>query len=302
MSDRNTNTASSEFVVWMSTHVAIISLVMFCGVVGNGLVLIIYRRDKKQSGAIYIIALAVIDLFACVFLLPQIPLFELAMNYQVAHDVIRAEVWFQSLSTLFVQVTMAMDQFVAVFYPFKHAKLRGTLNKVMLIAFLAVTSTVTVPLALPQLNRPLLPVFVFVFLIGLLVLLTAYPTVALKLYKQRRSVGSHANRNVAREGQCETAAGPATEGAANRTAAHAKTAASKRVMHIQALKIYTSIFLVFLIANSTIIVATTLVSPWVAYGYYINHTVNPVIYYCFVPKFRNSVKEYWQRLPLRRFL
>ena len=49
-------------------------------------------------------------------------------------------------------------------------------------------------------------------------------------------------------------------------------------MYIQVLKIYTSIFLSFLIAYSVVIEAVSLESPWLAYGYHINHTVNPVIY------------------------
>ena len=68
-------------------------------------------------------------------------------------------------------------------------------------------------------------------------------------------------------------------------------------MHLQALKIYTSIFVTFVVAYLVFIVAAVLLSPWLGYGYYINHTANPVIYYCFVKKFRKSVKEYWRRLP-----
>ena len=107
MSDKRTNKENSEFAVWISAHVAIISLIMFCGVVGNGLVLIIYRRNKKQSGVVYITALAVIDLFSCVFLLPQVPLFELSINWnnKLAFDVLATEGTIQSLATLFVQVT-----------------------------------------------------------------------------------------------------------------------------------------------------------------------------------------------------
>ena len=199
---------------------------------------------------------------------------------------------------------MALDQFVAVFYPFKHATLRGTLNKVMLVLFLAVASTVSVmPFVVPTVRLKQgsdRHIYVFliasVFLMGLLVLLSAYPAVALKLYTQRRSVGPQASRSNTAMRQ------PSATEATNQTAAQTKTAASKRAMHIQALKIYASIFLAFLIANSILIVAAVLVSPWAAYGYYINHTVNPVIYYCFVEKFRKSVKKYWRRLTCHRFV
>ena len=67
-------------------------------------------------------------------------------------------------------------------------------------------------------------------------------------------------------------------------------------MHIQALKIYTSIFLVFVVANAAATVVVLLDVTWLSYVYCINHTANPVIYYCFVEKFRNRVKEYCGRL------
>ena len=140
-----------------------------------------------------------------------------------------------------------------------------------------------------------------VFLIGLLVLLSAYLAVAMKLFKQGRSVGLRARRTTTGVGPRETAGPSATE-VTKQTATQAKTASSKRAMHIQALKIYTSIFLIYLVAYLMIIASGALQSPWLAYGYYINHTVNPVIYYCFVEKFRNSVKKYWHRLTCSLFV
>ena len=67
-------------------------------------------------------------------------------------------------------------------------------------------------------------------------------------------------------------------------------------MHAQALKIYTTIFLVFLVANGVVYFVISNGFLWLIYVYFINHTVNPVIYYCFIEKFRQSVKEYWSRL------
>ena len=307
MSDKCTDTGSSEFIVWISTHVAIISLIMFCGVVGNGLVLIIYGRDKKQSGAVYIIALAVIDLFSCVCLLPQIPLYEMSLdcNYELALDVIGSEGIVQGMATLFVQVTMALDQFVAVFYPFKHAKLRGTLNKIMVVAFLVVASTLSVmPFALPEFRikqgskrNVYLLLIASVFSIGLLVLLSAYSAVALKLYRQGRSVGPQLGRTKSGAVRPSSAVG-----VVHNPEITEKVAQSKRAMHIQALKIYTSIFLAFIAAYLMFMVSIFSLSVWPGYGYYVNHTVNPVIYYCFVEKFRNNVNGYWHRLSCRCFV
>ena len=306
MSDNSTQADRNEFVVWISTHLAIIFIVMFCGVVGNVLVLTIYGRNKL-SGSVYIIALAVIDLFSCFFLLPQGPLLELTINgdYALTFDVIATQYIIQSLSTLSVQVTMALDQFVAVFYPFKHAKLRGTLNKIMVVAFLVVASTLSVmPFALPEFRikqgskrNVYLLLIASVFSIGLLVLLSAYSAVALKLYRQGRSVGSQLGRTKSGAVRPSSAVG-----VVHNPEITEKAAPSKRAMHIQALKIYTSIFLAFIAAYLMFMVSIFSLSVWPGYGYYVNHTVNPVIYYCFVEKFRNNVNEYWHRLSCRCFV
>ena len=144
-------------------------MIILCGVIGNGLVLLVYRRDmQKQSGAVYIIIFAVLDLIACVVMLPQYPILELAHTYDyhlVDPEWLDAERRLQWLSYLFVQVTMALDQFLAVFYPFKHMKLRSALNKGMLLTFavhVTLTGLLRYVLDVPQHFYPL----VFAFLSG----------------------------------------------------------------------------------------------------------------------------------------
>ena len=46
----------------------------------------------------------------------------------------------QCLCYLFVQVTMPLDQFLAVFYLFKHIKLRSVLNRAMLALFVGLVT------------------------------------------------------------------------------------------------------------------------------------------------------------------
>ena len=45
------------------------------GTIGNGLAIVIYRKQQKLTGRIYILLLAGIDLTACVFVVPQVPLY-----------------------------------------------------------------------------------------------------------------------------------------------------------------------------------------------------------------------------------
>ena len=66
------------------------------------------------------------------------------------------------------------------------------------------------------------------------------------------------------------------------------------------MKIYTSLFVVFLVSFWPLVAAARMHNKLIGYLYCMNHTLNPVIYYCFVEKFRQSVKEYWRRLTRRR--
>ena len=66
----------------------------------------------------------------------------------------------------------------------------------------------------------------------------------------------------------------------------------KSQMHVQALKIYTAILLQFMLSTLLCTVGyVVLHQRWMVYFFWINHIGNPVIYYCFVPKFKAGVKE-----------
>ena len=338
-SHAHTSDFSRDIPIWfIASRAVIVFVIMLWGVIGNGLVLLVYRRDKKQSGAVYIIIFAALDLIACVVMLPQYPIFELAQTYDyhlVDAEWLKAEGRLLWLAYVFVQVTMALDQFLAVFYPFKHTKLRSALNRAMLALFVGLVTLFW----LLQYVLPVLVIYqhvyilVFAFVCGMITLLTVYPAVALKLYRQGRAIRPSNSRvrvaiklqsaavSVARgtaagTGTCGTAAGQvrgAVAATANavptsRTAEAASLAAAtqtqnkvaggaaRRAMHVQAMKIYTSLFIVFLVSFWPLVAASQMQNKLIGYLYYINHTANPVIYYCFVEKFRHSVKEYWRRL------
>ena len=289
--------SSSDVLIWfISTRAAIVLLLMVCGIVGNALVLIIYRRDKKLSGAVYIKALAAIDLLSCTLLLPQLPLLELAEDDNQAlgiWKIVTLQLSLLQLLYICLQVTMAMDQFVAVFYPFKHMKLRDVINKLMLgigviLGVLLVFVRHVLVFLVPQWHIIHQALFLCTVTVSLMILLTAYPAVAVKLYQQKRTIKPQASD-----------AQSATGGASHASAAQKPATnlfSRPRAMHAQALKIYTTIFLVFLVANGVVYFVISNGFLWLIYVYFINHTVNPVIYYCFIEKFRQSVKEYWSRL------
>ena len=298
----------SAWIWFIATRVLVLSLMVPCGVIGNVTVLIIYRRDKKQSGSVYIIALALIDLFVCAVLLPHLPLYELfdylnqGLKIYLEYAVYPAINNFFN-SYLFVQVVIAVDQFIAVFRPFKHAQLRHKLNKWMLaisILILTIQNTFTVFSA--EIDWQIIYTFDgILILVCLAMLVGAYTATALKLYAQRRAIRPQAQRtnDIALKtiSRASDAATKAQERA--RTEQQPPPPAppgKKRAMHIQALKIYTAIFLVFALTNAMAVALNMLEITYFVYVYHMKHLANPVIYYCFVNKFRNSVKEYWRRL------
>ena len=299
-------TFSSGFLIWfVISRTITVLFVMLIGLVGNGLVIKIYRQDKKLSGAVYIIAMAVIDLIWLLILLPQLPLLELSNYLNSPALKLYFETGYIASGTLsyyaylFVQVTMALDQFIAVFRPFKHTQLRKRLNRCMLAVAVLIALVQCIPLAIPGAAEELHALTVAVLLVCMTLLTGAYTATALKLYTQGRTIRPRETNMVAhntiskRSATAQATAVATTKGSGTATE---QPLWKKRVMHIQALKIYTSIFLVFVVANAAATVVVLLDVKWLSYVYCINHTANPVIYYCFVEKFRRRVKEYCGRL------
>ena len=68
---RQPSTDSITIIDFILTRVVAVLVIMFLGIVGNGFVLNFYGRNKKMSGQVYILAMAVIDLVSCVVILPQ---------------------------------------------------------------------------------------------------------------------------------------------------------------------------------------------------------------------------------------
>ena len=295
--------SGSSLIWFVISRTATVLFLMLTGLVGNGMVIKIYRQDKKLSGAVYIIALAMIDLFWLVLLLPHLPLLELsddlnsaALNLYLENGY-GASAKLSYYTYLCVQVTMALDQFIAVFRPFKHKQIRKRLNGCMLAVAALIALVQCIRLVIPDVEE--LHAFSgTIVLVCMTVLTGVYSATALKLYTQGRAIRPRGSNVVAPKtiSQRTTTVQAAEAERASTTWTKQPPPGKKRAMHIQALKIYTSIFLVFVGANAAATVVALRDVKWLSYIYCINHMANPVIYYCFVEKFRKRVKEYCGRL------
>ena len=180
---------------------------------------------------------------------------------------------------------MALDQLMAVFWPFTHVRLRRNLNRVMfavvgvLLGVLAVYAVVLVVLEAPPDYFRITYMIMGLVCVG--VLLVVYPTTAYKLYRRSLSVQPKPQPR-------QRSGGLATQ---NKRKTSNLDLVPKGRMHVQALKIYSAILLQFMLSTLFCVVGDVVFNQrWVVYVFFFNHIGNPVIYYCFVPKFRESVK------------
>ena len=67
-------------VFFILSRSIIIVLYACVGIVGNGFVLWFYGKNKKLTGQVYILALAVIDVICCVIMPPQVTILELTKD------------------------------------------------------------------------------------------------------------------------------------------------------------------------------------------------------------------------------
>ena len=214
-------------------------------------------------------------------MLPQQPLVELGiidLQSPVASSIYNLQASLVMASYFCIQVTMAIDQFIAVFWPFKHARLRRNLNRVALVfgAFVVMLFTAANGFAMFGYDHnPFGAMIIILSMVTLATLLFVYPATAYKLYRQNATVRPQPQTRLETSGKCSDNA----------------VKSNKARLHVQALKIYTTILLQFLLAYIASVALIVIFGQlWMGYFIYINHTCNPIIYYCFVPKFREGVK------------
>ena len=344
--------------VYSYDKLALLFLYMLFGVATNCVVMLVYSKHKKLTGRVFILCLAIIDIVACLFILPQTPVFvnhaqfESLQTYRIIYGI---ETMVLIQSYLFAQVAMSLDQFVAVYFPFKHRKFGPKLKKIMLVAAVSTVGGLSVHRVLSSAtdlsNVPVWSslysvVYRLVMSLSFLTLLVVYPLIVLKLYRQHRKVcpkpfgtsvvsgtiHEAAERTTAATVQlptrqlqvpeearhqpieAETALTATEERGRNLAAAsvesgrctpgvmkpHTRRAKAQskatQKMHVQAIKVYSSIFLLFTVSLFSLVMIILTNSLVLAYVYSLNHVGNPIIYYVFVPKFREAVNRYCKTL------
>ena len=115
--------------VFIISRVLIVFPLMLLGLVGNSLILAVYIKDKTQAGRVFIITLALADLFGSVVVLPQAPFWELdTTKWNV---IAFPQFLLAHMTYVFITVAMALERVLAVFTPYKYKTYRRTMLKVM---------------------------------------------------------------------------------------------------------------------------------------------------------------------------
>ena len=209
--ENSTETISWLQQVWQDLSypgVILLFLYILFGVIGNAVVLIVYGKDKKLTGRVYIVCLAVIDLFAFLVVLPQTPVFAVVDNLpslRVFGMVYAAQSVMMLQSYLFTQTVMALDQFVAVRYAFEHRRLSRKIKRLTFVAaaivivFFTIYSVVSRAYNFVENLQVLYACIALIFLLLMVscfvVLLVVYPMIVLKLYEQQRKVRPKVTQN-----------------------------------------------------------------------------------------------------------
>ena len=284
---------STEACGWcVITKIAIVSFFLIIGIIGNGIVLKSYGKEKKQASKIYIVAQAWIDLFGCVVVLPQIPFWQsVSISENSIKYVYFAQVMMQKQSYLFVQIAMVLDRIFAVFKPHSFNEMRRKTNKTLVVVFILIQALLQLSSILRLATEKYVYaqvralIYITPFVLGFGLMLVAYPAIALKLWKQSRRI-----KPTAANQQNQPSA---ATGNPNKVISETQ---QRTKHHVKTLKLYVAVLALFLVTFVTAMILSlgdsklNMKYSWLSYIYYFNSIGNPFIYYIFNEKFRDDVK------------
>ena len=266
---------------------------MLLGLVGNSLILAVYIKDKTQAGRVFILMLALADLFGSVVVLPQTPFWELGTQSWTAF--IFPQFLLTQITYVFITVAMALERVLAVFTPYKYKTYRRTMLKVMVAVAAVVIPYLFIGAILVFMRysndtdsstklqaHVYYTSYLFCVATGLLVVMVAYPAIAIKLYRQHRQirrVNTTAVFNVTKRKVVAT------------TSSQNQQQENTTTKHVKALKLYLAILALYLASFIPMTLILTLENFVLAYGPFLNHVGNVFIYYVMIKSFRMQSKE-----------
>lgn len=165
----------SQWNNWISAPIAVyitvafISILFFLGIFGNILTLLVYRKREKNSSRIFIMTLASIDLFTCIFMIPYTIIYILGYVKGVHHIIYTAIMQYLFVLMAIIFTSISIDRYFALARPLSFAFNEKKATRVVLIDAIVTIFQVTVMILLQYF---LLFVFTLYIMLTFLILLT----------------------------------------------------------------------------------------------------------------------------------
>ena len=248
------------------------------GITGNVVVLGTYIPNKNLPGRLFIIILAIIDLYGVPGVLATTIPWE---QGKLSEIFVWPLVTFMQISYMFVTVAMALDRVLAVFTPFKYKTYRRQMVKMVSLVYGVTMICLGVNFVMFLIIYPEFEVLIGLFHmlcygVGLLIIMLAYPAIAVRLYRQSRKIRASANPGHALN---------------TPPLAHSSNTPGTTGKQIKTLQLYLAILALFLLSfvGTGLVIAADIKA--FAYISQLNNVGNFFIYFWLIESFRNKVKQ-----------
>ena len=259
-------------------HILIIGGFMLVSLVGNGSTIYIeMQRVKLNHFKMLIIALAIVDIFSCIVVLPCWPFLDRATrsNQNIYFiKTVYALVLFLFGANLSIMLLVSIDRLIAVYCPIlykKHGHQRTGIMLLVLGSFLGVMATLGFKYKMSEVKSEMekrmdLLVAVFI-LLNLIAMFVIYIITIIRLTKQGQTISS----------------GQTQQPSAINMYVHKK--------HVTTLKTFIAIMVCYILSfGAAFFILLRLTDNFfVSYIYFINHINNPFLYLAFNKEFRKDV-------------
>ena len=272
--------------IYLVIRVVIVVVLMLVGISGNALILVIYIPGKNLPTRLFVITLAIIDLYGVPVNLAMTIPYE---QGKIGDAVVFPQIALLQLSYMFTTVAMALDRLLAVFAPFKYkTHRRRMLTTLTIVAGVIVFGLETCLIAAIR-NNTYMPVYIALYLscycTGLLVVIVVYPAIAVRLYRQGRKIRGAPDVSSLRT------VSHAISAQANSVASNANKPTTVTSKHVKTVKLYLAILALFLGSFIPTVIAFLTDRTVLAYLTHVNNVGNVFIYYWFIDSFRTKTKQ-----------
>ena len=289
-----TDDVASLDVAEVQTHNPLLGLYIAIGIffalfgtLENSIVIYLFtRKNSSYAGNAYVIALAVLDILACIVIIQIILFLDELQSMQYVFMACWVFTEWLVLSYLCVLAAMSLDRLMAVVRPIKYQVVKS-LQKYIVRGIMTVVACLVMLQALFILLKAgavLTKVNNALFLITiagcLVIIVVSYTIIIRKLMQQNVKVQSEFNMHKTDSNNVHMKKAVTTEGS----------------VHVTTVKVFVGVSILFVASYIPVVVAH-LTAHHIVYKflYMINHVGNPIIYYVLNKKFRNDATDLFRK-------